>query len=282
MSAIKENMVSLPIGVFDSGVGGLSVLLALCDLLPNERFVFFADEAHLPYGDKPQHEIAERVVALSHFFKNMPVKAMVIACNTATAAAADQVRQIFPNWPIVGIEPAVKPAALLTQSGRVGILATSNTLASERFRSLVQRFDDVAQVFACPCSGLVELIEQSPLDLQKVRALLAPHVEYLLAEQVDVIVLGCTHYPFVANVIAELAGPNIQIIETGAPVAKQLLLLLEKNNLVRDKSITEGNQYSGVGDAVLFLTSGSPEGFKLKLSELMGDKWTGAQILSYP
>lgn len=276
---LKQSVsVDWPVAVFDSGLGGLSVLSALCDSLPQEQFVFLADEKHLPYGDKPQHEITERVLALAHSFKNMPAKALVIACNTATAAAADQVRQVFVDWPVVGIEPAVKPAALLTQSGRVGILATSNTLASERFRNLVQRFEGVVQVFAKPCPGLVELIEQNPIELAQVRALLLPHVQSLLAEQVDVIVLGCTHYPFVIEVIRELAGSGVQVIETGAAVARQVAHRLESQGLLNVEAASTG---LGLNHPVKFFTTGVPSEFQKKLMAFAPGRWRHAQVQSW-
>ncbi|NJM33084.1 MAG: glutamate racemase, partial [Limnobacter sp.] len=158
----------------------------------------------------------------AHWFYACPCKALVLACNTATAAAADAARQRWVQWPIVGIEPAVKPAAMLTRTGQVGILATSSTLASCRFQRLVERFDTVTAVHPVPCPGLVDLVEQATIAPDKVRALLKPKIAQLLQAGVDVIVLGCTHYPFVADVVAELAGPGVQIVETGEPVARQL------------------------------------------------------------
>lgn len=261
------SMRDAPIGVFDSGVGGLSVLIELVQLMPQERFVFLADEAYLPYGDKPQHEIAERVQQVGHFFHEMPCKALIIACNTATAAGANGLRNTYPDWPIVGIEPAVKPAALMTRSGRVGILATVNTVASERFRNLVQRFDDVATVIARPCPGLVELIEHSPLDTSAIKTLLDPHIKALLAQKVDVIVLGCTHYPFVSHIVADLAGPGVQILETGQAVARHAMDKL----LAADLLCTS----QAVGAAgVQFLTSGSSSsGLAEKIRGLAGQHW---------
>ncbi|HEX4856299.1 MAG TPA: aspartate/glutamate racemase family protein, partial [Limnobacter sp.] len=170
MNDLKDSCA--PVGVFDSGVGGLSVLKALLQVLPGERFTFVADERHLPYGDKPQAEISLRVMVLSQWLHSQGCKALVIACNTATAAAAGAARAEFPEWPIVGIEPAVKPASMMTQTGVVGILATNNTVASERFKALVERFDPLADVVARPCPGLVELIETVPMPTEAIRELL--------------------------------------------------------------------------------------------------------------
>lgn len=266
-----------PVGVFDSGVGGLSVLKALLAHLPDERFEFVADERHLPYGDKPQHEITERVLTLSAWLRNRDCKAMVMACNTATAAGATQARAAHANWPIVGIEPAVKPASLMTQTGVVGILATTNTVASERFKALVERFDPLAKVVAQPCPGLVQLIETTPMPVAEIEELLKPVVGTLLEKQADVIVLGCTHYPFVADVVSRLAGPGVAVIETGMPVARQLKARLEAAGLLNTIADNGNNRASDL-DRVQFFTTGNTELFKSKLIGLMGECWAGATI----
>lgn len=266
-------MATAPIGVYDSGVGGLSVLKALLTQLPNETFHFVADEAYLPYGDKPQHAITERVLRLASCLYQQGCKALVIACNTATAAGATQTRLVYPNWPIVGIEPAVKPASMMTKTGVVGILATTNTVASERFRGLVERFDPLAKVLAKPCPGLVELIERVPLDRTAVIAHLKPVVDEFLAAHVDVIVLGCTHYPFVVDVVAELAGPGVSVIETGGPVARQLQHVVTAEGLARSDVL-------GLSDLerVKFFTTGSPKHFVRKVESLLGPAWQGVQV----
>jgi glutamate racemase len=262
-----------PVGVFDSGVGGLSVLQAMLSHLPGECFEFVADERYLPYGDKPQHEITDRVLTLSNWIRNQGCKAMVMACNTATAAGANQARAAHANWPIVGIEPAVKPASMMTKTGVVGILATTNTVASERFKTLVERFDPLAKVIAHPCPGLVELIEQSPMPENSIEALLKPVLAELTRKQADVIVLGCTHYPFVAHLISKLAGPGVAVIETGLPVAKQLKARLESENLLnmRQESIP-------AIERVIFYTTGQPDAFKKKLVNLLGSEWREAKV----
>ncbi len=261
------------VGVFDSGVGGLSVLQALLLQLPLEHFVFVADELHLPYGDKPQHAITERVLCLSHWLRGVGCKAMVMACNTATAAGATQARAIHANWPIVGIEPAVKPASLMTKTGVVGILATKNTVASERFKSLVQRVDPMAKVLATPCPGLVELIEQSPIPKDQVRALLKPILDEFKSQQVDVIVLGCTHYPFVAELISEVAGPQVRVIETGLPVAKQL-----QTRLLAEELLNQQSEFKQDVERVRFYTTGDASDFKRKLLNLLGSQWSPAVV----
>lgn len=261
------------VGVFDSGVGGLSVLKALLEHLPTEQFDFIADEAHLPYGDKPQHEITERVLTLSNWLRKRECKAMVMACNTATAAGAAQARAQHANWPIVGIEPAVKPASLLTKTGVVGILATTNTVASERFKALVERFDPMAKVIAMPCPGLVQLIETTPMPMGEIRALLKPVIDELLNRQADVIVLGCTHYPFVAELVLELAGTHVAVIETGMPVARQLKARLASENLLQQDEVPKE-----AVQRVRFFTTGNPDAFKRKLINLLGSEWEHATV----
>ncbi|HEX4844171.1 MAG TPA: glutamate racemase [Limnobacter sp.] len=264
-----------PVAVFDSGVGGLSVLQALLGHLPDERFVFVADEKHLPYGDKPQAFIAQRVLDLCAWAKNLPAKAMVIACNTATAAGATQARVQHPDWPIVGIEPAVKPASMLTKTGVVGILATSNTVASERFRTLVERFDPLARVLAVPCPGLVELIEECPMNPDKIRARLVPVLDQLIVEGADVIVLGCTHYPFVKNLIQAHVGQQVAVIETGLPVARQLHQRLMEHGLLQ---IARNEMALLDAERVKFFTTGDPVAFKAKLLALLGPQWTAVTV----
>lgn len=270
---IDTDLKPQAVGVFDSGVGGLSVLAALLAYLPFERFDFIADERHLPYGDKPQHEITDRVLTLSNWLHNKGCKAMVMACNTATAAAAGQARATYANWPIVGMEPAVKPASLMTRTGVVGILATTNTVASERFKNLVERYEPLARVVAKPCPGLVELIETSPLPHREIEILLEPLVHDLLAHQADVIVLGCTHYPFVAPIISRLAGPGVAVIETGLPVAKQLKARLDSGGLLATHPAAVA-----VGERVNFFTTGDPVAFRAKLLNLLGEEWADARI----
>ncbi|HEX4917034.1 MAG TPA: glutamate racemase [Limnobacter sp.] len=264
-----------PVAVFDSGVGGLSVLQALLARLPHESFVFVADEKHLPYGDKQQAFITQRVLDLCAWARGLPAKAMVIACNTATAAGATQARVRHPDWPIVGIEPAVKPASMLTKTGVVGILATSNTVASERFRLLVERFDPLARVLAVPCPGLVELIEECPMSQERVRARLKPVLDHLLAEGADVIVLGCTHYPFVKSLIQAQVGPDVPVIETGLPVARQLHQRLLEQGLLQSALPEIAKEDSR---RVTFLTTGDPAAFKAKLLSLLGTDWRDATV----
>ncbi len=208
-----------PIGILDSGIGGLTVAGEIRDLLPHERLVYLADQSMIPYGNKDEAWIRERALLLGHWLhQEQGIKMLVVACNTATAAAIATLRQALP-FPVVGMEPAVKPATRVTRNRRIGILATEGTLKSARFSGLLRTFAEGMQVFTQPCIGLVEAIEQG--NEERIDALLEIYVKPLLHQQVDTIVLGCTHYPLVRGNIAALTGSDITIIDTGPAVARQ-------------------------------------------------------------
>jgi glutamate racemase len=210
-----------PIGVFDSGVGGISVLREIRRLLPAEDLVYVADSRHAPYGDKSAAFVRRRSETISAFLVRQDVKAIVVACNTATGLAIEGLRSRF-DMPIVGIEPAVKPAAAATHSGRVAVLATTGTLASGRFAALVAHHARHVQVLSQPCPGLVEQVEAGDLTGPATRALLEGYVRPLVAQGADTIVLGCTHYSFLAPLIREVAGPEVAIVDPAAAVAEEL------------------------------------------------------------
>jgi glutamate racemase len=210
------------IGIFDSGVGGLSVLRHIRAALPAERLIYVADSGHVPYGDKPPEYIAQRSFAITQFLIEQGADAIVIACNTATAAAATLLRSHF-DQPIVGMEPAIKPAVAATRNGVVGVLATTGTLESARFAALLEKHAGDVRIVTQGCPGLVEQIECGKLDGTDTRALVARYTAPLLEAGADTLILGCTHYPFVAPLIAEIAGPDVALVDTGAAVARQLL-----------------------------------------------------------
>ncbi|HEX8593176.1 MAG TPA: glutamate racemase [Pseudomonas sp.] len=241
-----------PVGVFDSGVGGLSVLNEIRHLLPNESLLYVADCGHIPYGEKTPEFIRERCMLIAGFFREQGAKALVLACNTATAAAAAQLRERYPDWPIVGMEPAVKPAAAATRSGVVGVLATTGTLQSARFAALLDRFAGDVRVITQPCPGLVELIETGDLLSPTIRVLLQSYVAPLLAEGCDTIILGCTHYPFLKPLLREMIPESISLIDTGGAVARQLQRLLTQNDLLADIPARD----------TVFWTSASPNKFR--------------------
>ncbi len=238
-----------PVGVFDSGVGGLSVLGEINRLLPNESLLYVADCGHVPYGEKTPDFIRQRCIAIADFFYQKRAKALVLACNTATVAGVADLRQRYPDWPIVGMEPAVKPAAAATKSGVVGVLATTGTLQSAKFAALLDRFAGDVQVITQPCPGLVELIETGDLVSPAIRQLLHGYVEPLLAAGCDTIILGCTHYPFLKPLLREIIPVSITLIDTGAAVARQLQRLLSQRELLA----------TGHPQAAQFWTSGDSE-----------------------
>jgi glutamate racemase len=209
------------IGVFDSGVGGLSVLRHVRQVLPNERLIYVADSGHVPYGDKSPEYIGQRSLTIAQFLIEQRADAIVIACNTATAAAAGLLRSRF-DIPIVGMEPAIKPAVAATRNGVVGVLATTGTLESARFAALLEKYAGNVKIVTQGCPGLVEQIERGDLEGHETRALIERYTAPLLAAGADTLILGCTHYPFLSPLIAEIAGPTVALVDTGEAVARQL------------------------------------------------------------
>ncbi len=214
------------LGLFDSGLGGLSVLRSAQAHLPHARFLYVADSGHAPYGERDEAFIVGRAQAISHFLLGQGAQALVVACNTATAAAVRQLRAEHPGLPIVGVEPGVKPAVALSRNARVGVLATPGTLRSDKFQALVASHAKGAQLVLQPCPGLAREIERGELDTPALRELVAQFCEPLSAAQVDTVVLGCTHYPFVAPLIQEALGPSVTLLDTADAVARQAARLV--------------------------------------------------------
>jgi glutamate racemase len=224
-------MSSRPIGVLDSGVGGISVLKHIHALLPHENLMYLADSKYAPYGNKTAAEITARCFILADFLMSQNVKALVVACNTATAAAIDAMRETY-DLPIIGMEPAVKPAAEASKNGVIGVLATVGTLKSAQFAALLESYGRNVKVVTQGCVGLVECIERGELSTPNTKALIRQYCAPLLAEGADTIVLGCTHYPFVKDAIREIVGDKIALIDTGAAVANQLKRQLQEKGLL--------------------------------------------------
>jgi len=246
MPDVKLNAAA-PIGVFDSGIGGLSVLRDIRRALPGEDLLYIADSANVPYGSKSPSFIRERSRFLAEFLLGKQAKAVVIACNTATAAAANFLRSRY-SIPIVAMEPAVKPAMAATRSGVIGVLATVGTLSSARFAALLERFSKGVQVVVQPCPGLVEQVEAGYLDGKETRELVENYTAPLRAAGADVIVLGCTHYPFLRPLIASVVGPHVTLIDTGSAVAKQLRRVLKANALLNSKQPAGIERFWTTGD----------------------------------
>lgn len=260
-SAITLNR-DAPIGIFDSGIGGLSVLRHVHTLLPDESLLYFADSGFAPYGEKPEAVIVERTVSIAAFLLTQNIKALVVACNTATAAAIAGLRARYPELPVVGVEPGLKPAASQTHRGTIGVLATANTLASDKFLKLQSQVAQDASVtfLLQACNGLAHQIEKGELSSRETYQLVERYVKPLVEQGADTLVLGCTHYPFVEQLIREVAGPAVRIVDTGEPVARQLQRLLEQRDLLRQVP---------AADKLLAYTTGSSSTLSLAFSKLL-------------
>ncbi|GAB4137288.1 MAG: glutamate racemase [Bacteroidia bacterium] len=255
-------MNNQPVGIFDSGIGGVSVLRAIHELLPAEDLVYFGDAAHLPYGEKSLEQIRAYSKSITEFLMRKNCKAIVIACNTASAAALKQLRTDFPGFPFIGMEPAVKPAAEQTQTGVVGVIATTATFQGELFASVVERFANGVEVLRQPCPGLVQQIEAGKLDDQETEQMLRGWIEPMLVKNIDALVLGCTHYPFVRKTIEKITGPTVRVIDPAPAIARQLQRVLESQHLDAD---------SGRKGNVEYYTSGSTDAFLNTLRTLTGE-----------
>jgi glutamate racemase len=218
---IQPIAADAPIGVFDSGVGGISVLQHIHALLPHEQLLYVADSRYAPYGSKTPQEIQSRCFEIADFLITKGAKAIVVACNTATAAAIDMMREKY-TLPIIGMEPAVKPAAEASKNGVIGVLATVGTLKSAQFAGLLESYGRNVKVVTQGCIGLVECIECGELSSDNTLDLLKKYCQPLLDEGADTIVLGCTHYPFVKSLISQIVGDGVILIDTGAAVANHL------------------------------------------------------------
>lgn len=233
-----------PIGIFDSGLGGLSVLRHARTGFPAEQFIYLADQRRAPYGDRSREEIFDfTAIAVERFIK-AGVKGVVIACNTASDVALDRMRDLYPLLPFVGIEPAVKPAVASSQSGIIGVMATTGTVRGERLRSLISRYGGTSSVLTMACPGLVELIEDGLGHSSQTLDLLGQYVTPLVAAGADTLVLGCTHYSFVADRISELAGSSVTIIDPADAVARQI------GRTIRLDGTEGGMRYETSGDPV--------------------------------
>lgn len=236
-----------PIGIFDSGIGGLSVLRRIRETLAREDIIYIADSRHMPYGDKPRAYVEKRSIELTRFLLAEKAKAVVVACNTATAAAIATLRDMYAI-PFIGVEPGVKPALSLTRSGVVGVLATEETLKSRKFETLVNRFSGEYRFVTQACPGLVQLVERLELTGPATRELVRRYVTAILEKGADTIVLGCTHYPFVAALIEEIAGPHVPVVDTGSAVAKEVQRRLTETGLLNDGASAGWERFYTSGD----------------------------------
>ncbi len=252
-----------PIGIFDSGVGGLSVLREVRRQYPAEGLIYIADQAHVPYGERSREEVLGYSLAIIRFLIKKRVKLVIIACNTASAVALAELRKLYPELPFVGMEPAVKPAAEETRTGVVGVLATPATFQGDLYASTVEKFARGIKILQDTCSGLVGQIEKGRIDSPETRLILERALEPMIDQGVDEIVMGCTHYPFVISLIREIAGEDIAVIDPSPAVARQAGRLLEKYDLL---------DQSGGKRSTKFYTTGDLGPFSEVLESLLGLK----------
>ena len=256
---------SRPIGIFDSGVGGLSVLRAVRELLPKEDLIYLADQAHVPYGSRTLAEVRRFSEGITRYLSDQNAKLVVVACNTASAAALHHLRAVFPHIPFVGMGPAVKPGAETTRSGVVGVLATPATFQGELYASVIERFAVGVRVMQDTCPGLVMEIDQGNLDTPEVFSILEKALKPMLVDGIDTVVLGCTHFPFVIPAIETIVGPGVRVVDPSPAIARQVQRLLEAKGLL-NKSLDQGR--------VEHFTTGDPvqlEGLLPRLSDSSGD-----------
>lgn len=213
------------IGVFDSGLGGLSVLKALHQQSASTPLLYVADSGHAPYGERDLAHVVDRSLKITRHLVEQGARTVVVACNTATAAAIDTLRQHFSGLVLVGVEPGIKPAAALSENKRIGVMATPSTLASKRFATLIERYAPACEVLRVPCPGLVAAIEQGDAAKADIESLLDRFCQPLMASRSDTVVLGCTHYPFVREAIARRLGSQVQLLDTSDAVARHALAL---------------------------------------------------------
>lgn len=264
------------VGVFDSGVGGLSVLRAIRSLLPAQPLLYFGDQAHVPYGSRSLEEVRAFSEEITRFLLRRGAKLIVVACNTASAAALQYLRQTFPDVPFVGMEPAVKPAAEGSRTHRVGVLATPATFQGALYASVVERFASGTTLFQDTCPGLVQEVEAGRLDGPETRRILEKALRPMLENQIDTVVLGCTHYPFVIPLIQQIAGPGVQVIDPAPAIARQTQRLLESRGWLSRETDKAG---------LHFFTSGDPQQFTALLPRLLGETgpveqaaWSGRSL----
>jgi glutamate racemase len=239
----------LPIGIFDSGIGGLSVLQAIQALLPTQPTIYLGDQVHVPYGSRPLEQVRAFSKEITRFLLNQGTGLIVVACNTASAAALHHLRMTFPNTPFVGMEPAVKPAAENTLTGVVGVLATPATFQSELYASVVERFAQGVKVLQNPCPGLVDQIEKGKLDDSETMQILHKAIDPMLEQNVDTIVIGCTHYPFVIPQIRQIAGDSVRVIDPAPAIAKQVARLLQEHGWLAGRNTGLPNSYYTTGSS---------------------------------
>ncbi len=258
---MKNHVSESLVGIFDSGIGGLSVLREIHDMLPFQPLFYIADQIHVPYGKRQMSEIRDFSFAITDFLATMDAKVIVVACNTASAAALKDLRGEYPHLTFVGMEPAVKPAIQKTHTGIVGVLATPATFQGKLYHTLVEKFASSVKILTHTCPGLVELIESGETTSQGTKLILQRALLPMIEKGADTIVLGCTHFPFVIPMIKRIVGPNVTVIDPSPAIAKRVSFLLNELDLIK--------KYPHESE-VAFSTTGKPESFKRVIYSLIG------------
>jgi glutamate racemase len=261
-----------PVGIFDSGIGGLTVLRAIHQLMPDEPLLYLADQAHVPYGPRPLKQVQQFSEAITHYLLDQGSRLIVVACNAASAAALKYLRSKFPDIPFVGMEPADKPAAEHTHSGVVGVLATPATFQGELYASVVERFGQGVRLLQHTCPGLVDQIEHGALDSAETHRILEQALAPMLQQGIDTVVLGCTHYPFVIPLIQQISGPAVRVIDPAPAIARQVQRLLVAASLL-DLDFNFTTDIPGKPRQLLhFTTTGDASRMQFMLHTLLGVK----------
>jgi glutamate racemase len=242
-----------PIGMFDSGVGGLSVLKELRQLIPDEDILYFADQGHVPYGPRPLEEIQSFVRGITQFFLSRDVKLIVIPCNAASAAGLKYIRGLYPDIPFVGMEPAIKPAAAQTRNGIIGVITTKATYQGELFASVMERFAKDKNVVTQVCPDFVLLVEAGKVEGSEVRQTAEQYLQPLLDQGIDQLVIGCTHFPFLMSTLQSVLGPDVNIVDPGPAIARQSVRMIE--NLKNDFEHQGTLSFYTSGDKARFMAT---------------------------
>ncbi len=249
------------VGIFDSGIGGLSVLREIHTMLPFQPLYYIADQAHVPYGKRQMSEIRDFAFAITDFLTAVGAQVIVVACNTASAASLKELREEYPQLTFVGMEPALKPATQKTHNGTVGVLATPATFQGELYHTLVEKFARDVKILTHTCPGLVEAIESGEITTQSTRLILHRALLPMIEKGADTVVLGCTHFPFVVPMIRDIVGPDVTVIDPSSAIARRVSFLLNEMNLIkRNTSKSE----------IILSTTGKPESFKQIVHSLIG------------
>ncbi len=251
---MENPRTQLPIGVFDSGIGGISVLSEIIKVLPKEKFIYFADTLHSPYGSKPEDVVRSLTVKASEFLSLMGVKSLVVACNTATSVAIKEIRKMRP-FPVIGMEPALKPAVELKLTGKILVMATPLTLQGKKFHELARHYNHLAEIVPLPCAGLVEIIEQAHPHGQEIKDYLFHVFSSVDKEDISAIVLGCTHYVLIKKEIVNMVGRQIPVIDGNHGTARHLRSVLHYERLLISE--TEGEPHIPLRAKIRFYISGN-------------------------